>query len=114
LCYEEVKEDALQKRLPVLDEATTRERVFRMNVEIPDLATLKDFFHFVAASSKGMIVEQSTAKLLNTFGKWFFAGVSRVTGTPTDADDRSEVFNVIILYHPRYKPGLNPHHLNFR
>jgi hypothetical protein len=52
-----VKEDALQKGLSVPDEAATRERVLRKNVEVPDLATLKDFFHFVAASSKGMIVE---------------------------------------------------------
>jgi hypothetical protein len=95
-----VKEDALQKGLPVPDEAATRARVLRTNVEVPDLATLKDFFRFVAASSKGMIVERSTAKSLNTFGKWFFAGFSRVTGTPTDADDRSEVYNVSILLPP--------------
>jgi hypothetical protein len=82
-----VKEDALQKGLSVPDEAATRERVLRKNVEVPDLATLKDF-SFVAASSKSMIVEQSTAKSLNTFGKWFFAGFSRVTGTPTDANEQ--------------------------
>jgi hypothetical protein len=47
-----------------------------------------------------MVVEQSTAKSLNTFRKWFFAGFSRVTGTPTDADNRNGVFNVSMLYHP--------------
>jgi hypothetical protein len=95
-----VNEDALQIGLSVSDEAATRERVLRKNVEIPDLATLKGFFHFVAASGKGMVVEQSTAKSLNTFRKWFFAGFSRVTGTPTDADNRNGVFNVSMLYHP--------------
>ena len=97
-CHEEVKEDTLQKGLPVPDEAATRARVLRKNVEVPDLATLKDFFRFIAATSKGMIVERLTAESLNTFRKWFFAGFSRVTGTPIDADDRSEVFNVSILY----------------
>lgn len=66
---------------------------------MPNLTTLKDFFRFTAAVSKGMILEKMTADSLNTFGEWFFAGFSRVTGTPTDADDRSEVFNVSILYH---------------
>jgi len=46
-----MKEDALQKGLSVPDEATTRERVLRKNVEFPDLATLKDFFRFIAAAS---------------------------------------------------------------
>ena len=84
-CHEEVKEDALWKGFPVPDEAATRARVLRENVEVPDLATLKNFFRFVAASSKGMIMEKSTPKSLNTSGKWFFAGFSRITGTPTDA-----------------------------
>jgi hypothetical protein len=67
------------------DEDSLRDQ--NKHVEVPDLATLKDFFRFVAASSKGMIVEKSTPKSLNTSGKWFFAGFSCVTGTPTDADD---------------------------
>jgi hypothetical protein len=69
-------------------------------VEIPDLAILKDFFRFIAASSKDMIVERLTAKSLNMFRKWFFAGFSRVIDTPTDTDDRSEVCNVSILLPP--------------
>ena len=48
-----MKEDALQQGLPVPDEAATRERVLRKNVEFPDLATLKDFFRFNAAAGKG-------------------------------------------------------------
>jgi len=48
-----MKEDALQQGLSVPDEAATRERVLRKNVEFPDLATLKDFFRFNAAAGKG-------------------------------------------------------------
>jgi hypothetical protein len=68
-------------------------------VEAPDLATLKDFFRFIASLGTGMILEEMTANLLNVYGEWFFAGFSRITGTPTDADDRSAVFNVSILYY---------------
>jgi hypothetical protein len=46
LSHEEMKENALQKGLPVPDEAAIRERVLRKDVEAPELATLKDFFRF--------------------------------------------------------------------
>ena len=44
--YGGMKEDALQKGLPVPDEAAVRERVLRKNVEAPDLAIVKDFLRF--------------------------------------------------------------------
>jgi hypothetical protein len=69
-----MKEDALQKGLPVPDEAAVRERVLRKNVEAPDLATVKDFLRFYAATSKGKIQEEVTCDSLNTFTEWFFAG----------------------------------------
>jgi hypothetical protein len=94
-----MKEDALKRGIPILDEAAVRERVLRQNVEAPDLATVKDFLRFQAATGKGMIVKQTTCDSLNTFAEWFFAGFTRVTGTPTDADDRSEVYNVSTLQH---------------
>lgn len=94
-----MKEDVLQKGFPVPDEAAIRERVLRKDVEAPDLATLKDFFRFYAATSKGKIVEKMTSDSLNTFTEWFFAGFERVTGTPIDANDGSEVYNVSILHH---------------
>jgi hypothetical protein len=68
-------------------------------VDAPDLATLKDFFRFQASTSKGLIAEKPTCDSLNTFAEWFFAGFSRVTGTPTDADDRSEIYNISICHH---------------
>jgi len=73
-----MKEDALQKGLPVPDEAAVREQVLRENVEAPDLATVKDFLRFQAATSKGKIQEEVTCDSLNTFAEWFFAGFSRV------------------------------------
>jgi hypothetical protein len=44
-----------------------------------------------------MIQEKPTCDSLNTFAEWFFI---YVTGTPTDADDRSKVYNVSILLSP--------------
>jgi hypothetical protein len=55
-----MKEDTLQKRLPVPDQAAVREQVLAKNVEAPDLATVKDFFRFCAATGKGKIVTKIT------------------------------------------------------
>jgi hypothetical protein len=87
------EDDQREGELPVVDEAATQERI------PSDLATLKDFFRFHVATGKGKNVEEMPSGSLNTFEEWFFAGSSRVTGTPIDADDRSEVFNVSILYY---------------
>lgn len=65
----------------------------------PDHATVKDFLRFHAATNKVNIKEKITSDPLNTFAEGFFAGFSRVTGTPTDADDGSEVYNVSALHH---------------
>ena len=64
-----MKEAALQKGLPVPDEAVTRERVLGKDVEAPDLATVKDFLRFHAATSKGKIVERPASESLNTFAE---------------------------------------------
>ena len=86
-----------KKDLPIPDEAAILELVLRKNVEAPDLATVEDFLRFHAAASKGKIKEKITSDSLNTFAEWFFAGFSRVTETQTDADDRSEVYDVSTL-----------------
>jgi hypothetical protein len=64
-----MKEDALQKGLPVLDEAAVREQVLRKNVEAPDLTTMKDFLRFHAPTSNGKIQEQVACDSLNTFAE---------------------------------------------
>ena len=92
-----MKEDAVQEGLSVPDEAVVRERVLGANVEASDHVTVKDFLRWHAAISQGKIVEKATCDSLNTIAEWFFAGFSRVIGTPTLKDDRNEVFNVSIL-----------------
>jgi hypothetical protein len=94
-----MKEDALHKGLPVPDEAAVRDRILKKHVDAPDLATVKDFLRFHAATSKGKIREKITCDSLNTFTEWFFAGFSHVTDTPTDDEDRSEVYNVSTVRH---------------
>ena len=91
-------EDALQKRHPVPDEAAVRGRVLRKNVEAPDLAAVKDFLRFHAATSNGKIQEEVTCNSLNTFAEWFFAGFSRATDTPTNDNDRREIYDVSASY----------------
>ena len=44
-----MKEDALQKGLPITDETSMQELVLRKNVEAPELAAVKDFLRFHAA-----------------------------------------------------------------
>jgi hypothetical protein len=59
---------------------------------------VKDFLRFHAATSKGKIQEEVTCDSLNTFAEWFFAGFSRVTDTPTNDDDRREIYDVGTSY----------------
>jgi hypothetical protein len=63
-------------------------------VDAPDLPTVKDFVRFLAAISSGKIVELPTADSTNAYVVWFFAGFTRVTGTPTIDEDRSEVYSI--------------------
>ena len=80
--YGGMKEDALQKGHPVPDEAAVRERVLRENVDAPDLAAVKDFLRFHAATSKGKIQEEVTCDSLNTFAEWFFASSQSSMSSP--------------------------------
>jgi len=86
--------DFAQRGLCPPDETMVRERFLGKGVDASDLATLKDYLRFRAAASRGKIVEKPTADSLNAFAEWFFAGFSRVTGTPADEDERSEVYDV--------------------
>jgi hypothetical protein len=72
-------------------------------VDAPDLATVKDFLRFLGIMDKeGRIMADS----LNTFAEWFFAGFTRVTSTPTDERDRSEVYNVGTFPHRSWETNL--------
>jgi hypothetical protein len=82
----EERKESVQKGLPP-EETTIRERCLAENCDVPDQATVKDFFRFVAATSRGLIDRETgkiTADSLNTFGEWFYAGFTRVTKTATN------------------------------
>lgn len=89
-----MQKESLQRGLLIPDEASARVHCLREGVHAPDLATLKDFFRFHIATSRGKIVEIPTADSVNTFAEWFFAGFHRITGTPIDEEDRREVYSV--------------------
>jgi hypothetical protein len=91
---DEMRKDFAWRGLSSLDETMVRERCLEKGVEAPDLATVKDFLRFYVFISRGKIVKESTDDSVNTFAEWFFAGFICVIGTPTDAEERSEVYNV--------------------
>jgi hypothetical protein len=55
----------------------------------------KNFLRFYIATSRGKIDENERpwADSVNTFAERFFAGFTRITGTPTDEGDGSEVYD---------------------
>jgi hypothetical protein len=89
-----------------MNHASVREQVLAKNVEAPDLATVKDFFRFYAATGKGKIMTKITCDSLIAVTEWFYAGFTRVTDTQTNEDDRSEVYNVSIFHHLWPTPDL--------
>ncbi|KAJ9493843.1 hypothetical protein LTR99_008933 [Exophiala xenobiotica] len=55
----------------------------------PDLATVKDFLRFYRATSQPRLdPDRSTADSIIIVAEWFFAGFTRVKGTPTDEEER--------------------------
>lgn len=89
-----MRRDSIQNGLPVPDEGAARKLCLGPNTPAPDLADIKDFMRFHLSLSRGKIVEKSTAESANTFAEWFFAGFTRVTGTPIEDEDRHEVYEV--------------------
>jgi|SRR4051794_27870838 len=92
-------QEPIQQGLPIPDQASARRRCLHEGVDTPDLATVKDFLRFQGATSRRIMDGEGRimADSLNTFAEWFFAGFTRVTDTPTDERDRSEVYNVDTL-----------------
>jgi len=96
----EKQEEIERLGLPPMDESeiedAVRKKHLREGAPAPDLATLKDFVRFYCKSSRGTLSEdrEVTADSTNTFMEWFFAGFTRVTKTPTDPKDRSEIYHV--------------------
>jgi hypothetical protein len=76
-----MKEDPLQRVLPVPDQAAVRERVLVKTVEAPNLTTVKDFFRFCAATDKGKIMTKITCNSLIAVTEWILS-TSPVLRTP--------------------------------
>ncbi|EXJ82199.1 hypothetical protein A1O3_06012 [Capronia epimyces CBS 606.96] len=78
-----MREEHAQKGLSPPDEEAVRHRVLGPGVPAHDLATVKDFRRFYAASSTALLNEedQLTAESLNAAAERFLAGFPRVTGT---------------------------------
>jgi hypothetical protein len=83
--YLAMKEDALQKGLPVLNQALRH----------PDLVTVKDFFRFCAATGKDKIVTKITCDALHRGCRVVFRQLHQ-----TNEDRRSEVHSASIIHHP--------------
>lgn len=60
---------------------------------------MKDFIGFQAAASRRKIAKERTSNSVNDFAEWFVADFTRVTGTPTNAEDRSEVHDLSYQRH---------------
>ncbi|OAG42721.1 AdoMet-dependent rRNA methyltransferase SPB1 [Fonsecaea monophora] len=91
-----MRNENAQKGLSPPDEEMARRQYLGQNVTAPDLATVKDFIRFYIATSKPQLDKEEkrpTADSINIAAEWFFAGFTRVTGTDTDKDERSEVYN---------------------
>lgn len=70
-----------------------REHCLRPGVAAPDLVTVKDFCRFYIATSRPQLTSVPTVDSINAVVEWFFAGFTRVTGTDTNEEERSEVYN---------------------
>jgi hypothetical protein len=89
-----MRRDAEKRHLPLPDEEMAHEDCLRPGIAAPDLVTVKDFVRFYVATSRPKLSNKPTADSINKVAEWFFAGFTRVTGTDTDEQDRSEVYNV--------------------
>jgi hypothetical protein len=92
-----MRENFARRGLPASDEGMARERCLGKRVEVPDPASLKDFFRFQASIIRGKItekVEKPTDASLNGFKDCFFAGFTRVMEIEIGKAKRSEVYKV--------------------
>lgn len=91
----------VQQGLPPPDYETVRREHLGAGAAAPNLATVKDFLRFYSATSQPRLdADRPTADSVNIVAEWFFAGFTRVTGTPTDEEERSEVYNVSVYRLP--------------
>ena len=90
-----MREDCARRGISPPNEETARREHLRPGDAAPDLATVKDFLRFYIATSRPQLdAERPTVDSINSVPEWFFAGFTRITGTDTDEEERSEVYNV--------------------
>jgi hypothetical protein len=92
--YGEFKDLPEEKRRCPLGLESVESYVLRKRAPAPALHEIKDFFRFYVKQSKGRITEHATVKTTPVQAVFFFAGLTRVTGTATTEDGRKEIFKV--------------------
>jgi hypothetical protein len=90
----EIELDYADRGLPLLNEVDVHAQCLRRGIEVPDLATVKDFFRFYIATSRPIIDDLPTADLIRSIAEFFFAGFTRVTETAVPKEMSSEVYSV--------------------
>lgn len=93
----ELELECADRSLPLPDEADVHEGCLRRGIEVPDLATLKDFFRFYIATSRPVIGDVPTADSICSIAEFFFAGFTRVTETAVPKETSSEVYSVSLF-----------------
>jgi hypothetical protein len=76
---------------------SVRDRVLGKGVHAPACSEVKDFLRFYGLQSKGRINKHASAESIKSQAEFFFAGFTRVTGTQTVEEERSEVYWVCAL-----------------
>jgi hypothetical protein len=89
-----MQKDALQRDLPTPRRSLRQVPLSSRRSGGSRSSNGQGFFRFYIATSYGRIVAKPTVNSIKIIAKWFFAGFTRITGTPTNEEDRSEVYNV--------------------
>lgn len=81
--------------LPPLDEDMARAECLSQGAEAPDLAKVKDFLRFYIATSTPQTGDLPTVESMVSVAEWFFPAFTHATGTPSNEDDRTEIYSWI-------------------
>jgi hypothetical protein len=92
-----LRKDAVNRGISPPSEEEVRQSCLGPGVEAPDLVKVKDFTRFYIATSRPRIMKKEkkpTVDSINSILEFFFAGFTSITGTETNGEDRSEVYDV--------------------
>ena len=88
---------SVRKRRKFLTRTQSKPVSFAKGAPAPSIVEVKDFLRLYVMQSTGRINNHASMESVKTNADWFYAGFTRVTGTPTDAEDRTELFWVSAL-----------------